>query len=267
MKLKSICVAALSLSGLLLPATSAQAQSFEAVRLQRTAPGQDLAVIGLVALSSPTYAGADGRRAVVLPLLDFQWASGWFAGVSNGFGINLSSDPQWQYGLRITADVGRKEKRAEALRGMGNIDPKLEGGAFLNLVLPSGWQATTSLRYGSGIGGGGLVADVGLGYSTALAPQWMLGLGAALSVVNADYMQSYFGVSASQAPRSGYAAYTPSAGLRDVRANGSLTYALDRRSAVTAAASVSRLAGDAADSPLTRKRNLASAVVVYTHAF
>ncbi len=267
MKLLSLCTTVLLLSGVLPPGHSAHAQSFDAVRLQRTAPGQDLGVIGLVALSGPAYAGADERRTTVLPVLDYQWANGWFAGVSNGVGINWSSSPQWQYGLRITADLGRKERRADALRGMGDIDVKLEGGAFFNLMLAGGWQATTSLRYGSGTGGRGLVADVGVGYGSALAPSWRLGLGAGVSLANAEHMQSYFGVSALQASRSAYALYTPRSGLRDARASASLSYALDPRSAVTAVAAATRLLGDAADSPLTRKRTAASAVLVYTYAF
>jgi MipA family protein len=267
MKLLSHCITVFTLSGISLLGLPAHAQSFDAVRLQRTAPDQDLGVIGLVVLSNPAYAGSDERRTRGLPLFDYQWANGWFAGVSNGVGLNLSSDPQLQYGLRVTADLGRKERRADALRGMGDIDAKAEAGAFFNLMLSGGWQTTTSLRYGSGNDGRGLVADVGLGFGTALGPQWRLGLGAAVSLVNADYMKSYFGVDALQAPRSGYAVYTPRSGLRDVRASGSLTYALDPRSAVTAAAAVIQMQGDAADSPLTRKRTAASAVLVYTYAF
>jgi outer membrane scaffolding protein for murein synthesis (MipA/OmpV family) len=267
MKVPRLCIAIISLTGILPTSQIAQAQSFASVRLQQTAPGQDLSVAGLVVLSGPAYAGSDERRERALPLLDFQWANGWFAGVSNGVGINFSSNPQLRYGVRVTADFGRKESRATALRGMGDIDAKAEGGAFLNVALAEDWQATTSLRYGSGNGGRGLVADVGVLYGTALAPQWRLGASAGLSAVNADYMQTYFGVDASQALRSGYAAYTPRSGLRDARIGASLTYALDQRSALTAAADFNRVLGDAADSPLTRRRDAASAVLVYTYGF
>jgi len=267
MKVPRLCIAVTSLTGILLTSQIAQAQSFASVRLQQAAPGQDLTVAGLVVLSGPAYAGSDKRRERALPLLDFQWANGWFAGVSNGVGINVSSNPQLRYGVRVTADFGRNESRATALRGMGDIDAKAEGGAFLNVALAEDWQATTSLRYGSGNGGRGLVADVGVLYGTALTPQWRLGASAGLSAVNADYMQTYFGVDASQALRSGYAAYTPRSGLRDARIGASLTYALDQRSALTAAADFNRVLGDAADSPLTRRRDAASAVLVYTYGF
>jgi MipA family protein len=267
MKVPHLCIAIVSFAGLLPTSQTARGQSFDAVRLQRTAPGQDLSVVGLVAFSGPAYQGADERRERALPLLDYQWANGWFAGVSNGVGIDFSSNPQLRYGVRVTADFGRKERRASALRGMGDIDAKAEGGAFLNVAMAEGWLATTSLRYGSGKGARGLVADVGVLYVTALAPKWRLGASAGLSAVNADYMQTYFGVDASQAVRSGYAAYMPRSGLRDARVGASLTYALDQRSALTAAADFNRLLGDAADSPLTRRRDVVSAALLYTYGF
>lgn len=267
MKVPRLCIAVISLTGILLTSQTAQAQSFASVRLQQTAPGQDLSVAGLVVLSGPAYAGSDERRERALPLLDFQWANGWFAGVSNGVGINFSSNPQLGYGVRVTADFGRKERRSTALLGMGDIDPKAEGGAFFNVELSEDWQATTSLRYGAGNGGRGLVADAGVVYGTALAPQWRVGASAGLSAVNADYMQTYFGVDSNQAVRSGYTVYMPRSGLRDARVGASLTYVLDQRSALTVAADFNRLLGDAADSPLTRRRDVASAVLVYTYGF
>lgn len=261
------CVTVMALSGLSLLGQTASAQSFDAVRLQRTAPGQDLRVAGLVLLSGPVYAGSDQRRERALPLLDYQWANGWFAGVSNGVGINFSTNPQWQYGVRVTADLGRKERRASALRGMGDIDAKAEGGAFLNVAWAENWQVTTSLRYGSGNGGKGLVADVGMRYATALAPHWRLGVSASLSVANADYMQTYFGVDFNQAARSGYAVFTPRSGSRDARVGLSLTYAFDQRSALTVATDFNQLLDDAANSPLTRQRDATSAALFYTYGF
>lgn len=267
MKLQLLSATALALASHALLSQTASAQSFDAVRLQRTAPNQDLGIAGAVVLSSPSYSGSDQQRTRALPTLDYQWASGWFAGVSNGIGINLSPDARMQYGLRLTADLGRKERRDDALRGMGDISAKPEVGVFLNLTLADGLQATTSLRYGSGTGGRGLVADTGLNYRTQLAPSWSLRAGIGLTVVNARHMQTFFGVTDVQSSRTGHAVYTPGAGLRDTRASLSLTHALNPRSAVTAVAAFNRLLDDAADSPLARDRDGAAAVLAYTYAF
>ena len=256
--------AGLGLASLMVSLT-VSAQTFDAVRLQALPPGQDLAVVGAVLASGLAYPGTDKRRTQLLPLFVYQWANGWFAGVGNGVGLNFSADRASALGLRLTADFGRKESRSPALRGLGNIDPKPEIGAFHNVASASGVFGTSSLRLGSGNNGRGFVLDLGAGVSAALAPQWRLFVGVATTVANAAHQQAYFGVDAAQAQRSGYRVYEPKAGVRDARASTSITYAFDARSAVTAVVSLRRLLEDAADRPLTQDRDAASAVPVYTY--
>lgn len=243
------------------------AQAFDAVRLYGAAPGQDGGSVGAALLNSREYQGSDERRTQVLPLLDYQWANGWFAGTGNGLGYNFSRSPQFQYGLRLTADMGRDEGRSVALRGLGDVDAKLEGGAFFNYLLPQGFVLSSSVRYGAGQNGRGVVIDLGAGWSSPLGPKWRLGAGAALTVANADYMQSLFGVTAAQSVRSGYGVYTPDAGVRDLRASASLSYALSPRTTITGATSVSTLLGDARGSPLTRRTSTWSSVLAVSRAF
>ncbi|MGS0753434.1 MipA/OmpV family protein [Roseateles sp. GG27B] len=90
---------------------------------------------------------------------------------------------------------------------------------------------------------------------------------AAATYLNADAMQGNFGVSAVQAARSGYAQYTPKAGIRDARATASLTYQLNARTALTTALSASSLQGDAKNSPLTRETNGVSGVLALAYGF
>ena len=248
-------------------APSAFAQAFDAVRLYGAAPGKDGGTAGIAVVAGHDYRGSDARRTQLFPALDYQWRSGWFAGVTNGVGINLGSTPRQQYGVRMTADLGRKESRNRALRGMGNVGAKPEAGAFYNLFFSEGLFVSSSLRVGSGEGGKGAVLDLGAGLSTALAPQWRLGTGVGLTLANTSHMQSYFGVSPAQATRSGYRATDAGAGLRDVRANVALTHAIDMRQSVTLAVSANRLMGDAASSPLTQQRNSVGGVLAYAWRF
>lgn len=250
-----------------LSAPGVFAQPFDAVRLHAAEPGKDGGTLSAVVVAGTAYQGSDKRRTLVLPVLDYQWVNGWFAGLSNGIGYNFSGSPQMQYGLRLTADLGRKENRANALHGMGDIDAAAEGGAFFNYSLSPSLFVTSSMRYGAGVNRNGLVVDIGAGYSTAFASRWRLGVGTAITMANADYMQSYFGVTPAQSTTSGYVAYKPSAGARDVRANIALTYSVDRRTAVTTALSASNLLNVARDSPLARRRTAASGVLAVSYAF
>ena len=263
---RSLPLAALAAS-LTLAAPQISAQAFDAVRLYGATPGGDGGTLGAAVISTRQYPGSDESRTVIYPLLDYQWKSGWFAGTTNGIGINLSKRQDLDYGLRLTADLGRAQSRSSALNGMGDIDAKLEFGGFFNYAINPQTVLTSSLRYGSGNNSRGLLIDVGAAYAYPLAPQWRLGLGVAATFANAEYLQSYFGVNATQSLASGYAAYTPGTGLRDVRANLSLTYQLNPSTAITTAVSFSSLQGDAQDSPLTRQRNSAIGILAVSYGF
>ncbi len=250
-----------------LPAQIACAQAFDAVRLYGAAPGKNGGLAGLAVIAGHEYPGSDERRLLVVPLLDYQWANGWFAGVTNGLGFNFSNRPDRQYGLRVTADLGRYEKRSRALRGMGDVEPSAEVGAFFNHLFSRAFFASSSLRVGSGEHHKGALLDLGAGYSSELAPRWRLGAGLAATLANADYLQSFFGITPAQSATSGYASYTPGAGLRDVRLNVSLTHRFNPRLGITAALSASTLLGDAKDSPLTRQQTAVNGILALSYAF
>lgn len=243
------------------------AQAFDAVRLFGAAPNTDGGRAGVAVITGREYPGSDERRTRLLPGLDYQWKSGWFAGTTNGIGFDFSQRPDMNYGLRLTADFGRDESLSSALRGLGDIDAAPEIGAFLNYSPLRALTLTSSVRYGSGNDNKGLVLDLGVVHSARLANAWRLGVGVAGSYVNREYMQDYFGITPAQSAASGYRVYRPDAGVRDVRASLSLTYLAAPRTAATLATSVSRLQGDAADSPLTRKETSVGGVLALSYAF
>lgn len=256
-------------AGVLLASTggSAFAQAFDAVRLFGGMSDQDSGSIGLVALNGREYAGSADRVYRVVPRIDYQWRSGWFAGTSNGIGYDFAKRPDLSYGLRVTADLGRDEERSSALSGMGDIGARPEFGAFLNYSPLRPLTLTSSLRYGSGRDRKGLVADLGAVYSFALGPSWRVSAGAAATYVNRDYMQDFFGVTPEQATTSAYREFRPEAGVRDVRTTLSLTYLATPRVAVTAALSGSRLQGDAQDSVLTQKAGTVNGLITVGYSF
>ena len=243
------------------------AQAFDAVRLYGAAPGKDGGLVGAAVLAGAEYQGSDERRTLAVPVLDYQWANGWFAGVTNGIGYNFADSQRMQYGLRVTADFGRKESRASALRGMGDVDARAEFGGFFNYALSPEVSFTSSLRYGAGNDRKGLIVDLGGDYSIEMGAHWRVGLGAGISLANAEYLQSFFGVTAAQAAASGYRAHAPGAGVRDGRVSLSLTYMASPRVSVTAGVTASALLGDAADSPLVRKKTSVQGLLAATYAF
>ena len=245
----------------------AQAQAFDAVRLFGVPEGDGEGSVGAVVISAPEYMGSDQRRILALPSVDYRWKNGWFAGFSNGVGYLFPSPPDMQFGLRVAADMGRKESRSDALDGMGSVNPRPEAGVFFNYFPTREVFLTSSLRYGAGNDRDGLQIDLGAGYSTQLSAQWRGAIGVAATYVNGNFMQAYFGVTPQQAATSGYAVYTPGAGFRDVRLNASLTYLIDAKWSLTGALTVSSLQGDARDSPIVFETTPVSGIVALSYGF
>ncbi|MBB4843638.1 outer membrane scaffolding protein for murein synthesis (MipA/OmpV family) [Paucibacter oligotrophus] len=259
---------ALAFVGLLLGiSTAAQAQAFDTFRNYGAKISEDGGTVGVGALYSSKYRGSKAQEWRVLPLLDYRWSNGFFAGTRNGLGYDFSRSEGEQYGLRITADLGRDETDNPRLTGLGDIQIRPEIGGFFNYSLGQGLQFTSSLRYGSGNDRKGLVADLGLSYVRPLTQQLYLGLGGGLSLVNGSYMQEYFGVSGTQAASSGLAATQAKAGLRDVRANLLLSYYLSQRMGVSFGISASQLQGDAKNSPVTEKSTSVSGLAGFSYTF
>ena len=134
------------------------------------------------------------------------------------------------------------------MRGLGDVVGAAEGGGFFNYSPVQGLLLSSSVRYVAGSDHKGLVVDLGAGYSTAIAARWHVSAETGITLANAHYMQSFFGVTGAQSAASGYAAFAPSAGARDIRAKVALTYLIDPRTSVTAALLERSLLGDAKDS-------------------
>jgi len=258
----------LGLAGLLLAlSTTAQAQAFDAFRNYGAKINEDGGTMGAGAFYGNKYRGSKDQEWRVLPLLDYRWANGFFAGTRNGLGYDFSRSEGEQYGLRITADLGRDETDKPRLTGQGDIQIRPEFGGFFNYSLGQGLSFTSSLRYGSGNERKGLVADLGLSYFRPLTQQLFLGFGGGLTVVNSNYMQEYFGVTSAQAASSGLKATQAKAGVRDVRANVLLSYYLNQRMGVSFGLSASQLQGDAKNSPVTEKSTSVSALGGFSYTF
>jgi outer membrane protein len=223
------------------------------VRLFAVPAGDGEGLVGLAVIAGHQYLGSDERKTMVLPVLSYQWKNGWFVGTGNGIGYKFDSPSNMQYGLGVTVDLGRDASDAVALTGMGDIDLRPEVGGFFNYFITPDWFLTSSFRDGAGNDRNGSQTDIGIGWSSQLAPQWRAGLGVAATIVNSGYMQAFYGVTPAQSASSGYAVYTPGAGWRDVRGSASLTYFYDADWSLTGAVTVRALQGGAKASPIANE--------------
>jgi outer membrane scaffolding protein for murein synthesis (MipA/OmpV family) len=223
--------------------------------------------VSLSVSSKADHSGSDAPRVAVMPALEYQWANGWFAGTNRGVGYNFSKDPTLQYGMGLGVDFGRKESVTGALAGMGSIDTKVEYGAFLNYAPDRHWRLSSVLRYGSGYAGQGATANFGANYTMDIAPKWRLDLGVATTWANSQYMQSYFGVNATQSQQSGHAVYSPTSGLCDVSSSLNLSYQVTPEISVSGGLKASSLVRDARNSPIVTSPQSVSGSLSIGYAF
>ena len=264
MKTQSLYLIGLTTAAALVSA-QAHAQAFGFYRSPALPGMTQGGSAGFAVVGGRQYLGSNESRTMLVPTFDYQWANGVCVGVGNGLGINLSRNPQSSYGLRLTADFGRDEKRSAALAGMGDIRARPEIGGFANFRVADGWELASSIRYGAGNDRKGLVVDLGLNMSHALSPSLRFNAGVATAWANRA--QSYFGVNALQAANSGYTVFNPSAGLRDIRFGVALNYTIAPNWSLTGGVSLNRLLGDAKDSPIVRDRSSVSGVVSTSYRF
>ena len=258
------CLAGLMLV-VLLPLAGASAQDAEAPK--RFVTGQ----LGGFLLSVPSYPGSDERWVLPVPIVDLRVARRVYvgagaSGVSGGAGLVLVETPavSWTADLTLTAD--RPEDRADALAGLG--DRGLGGYAGSTIALRRGLLQLT-LSGAKGVEDRmGAFATAGVSSSVPLPPGWFAQVGGLAVVGDADNMMWDFGVTRAQADRradllaSGQSdlgardsvPFTPEAGLREWRAAFVGGRALSSRITLSATAALVRLEGDAARSPLTRRR-------------
>lgn len=230
-------------------------------------------VIGAGLARLPTYEGSAENENRLAPLIagHVRTRLGKIAvgSVGTGAGLAWSSveTDRFELGLSTGFTRDRDEDDGPLLRGMGDIDSTPEIGAFGIVKL-----GDLRLRLGGATaignkGHGGTYMDASLGYRFQWSPRLAVNADGVLTWANDDYMRSVFGVNAAQSLRSGLPAYEAGAGVKNVGVRIGLSYALDRHWGLQAGYTVSRLSGDAADSPIVAKRTQQRAFAGFSYRF
>lgn len=209
-------------------------------------------VIGAAASYRPEYEGGKIYEASALPSLDVRYRDIAFASLREGIGVNLLRTAAFRAGVLVKYRFGREEDASDALRGMGDIDGTIEAGAFGRFT---GRALRGSVEVRKGVNGHeGWVADLGLDVRGRISDVMTFSVGPRVSWTDDTFAQTYFGVSAAQAARSGYRRYEAEGGIKSVGLAGSLGYQVTPAIGAGAFAQIGRLTGDAADSPIVKDR-------------
>lgn len=255
--------AALVVAAVLAIASPAAAQSSlapQALPPPLVPAGEWRMSIGAGALVAPDYLGSDSFSLSPIVSPEIRWREDTvFLSLRDGLGVTLLRQGRVSMGGILRPRFGRDQDDHDALRGMGDIGIAGEGGVFLRYADPA-WRAALELRQGFG-GHSGVVADARLDRVVRLRPDLILTAGPRLSWGSEDFAETFFGVDARQASRSGYARFAPQEYWFAGVAAG-VIWALNDRWSMTAFGEVGRILGDAADSPLVDGRGSATQAVL-----
>jgi outer membrane scaffolding protein for murein synthesis (MipA/OmpV family) len=214
---------------------------------------------------APRYEGAANDRLRFMPLLEASYSDGhFFASVLRGIGYNFSDSKNTQYGIRIAPGHRRKESADPHLYGMGSIGFTPEAGLFLNRRFGP-WYVSSGISSGNH----GTHAELGGGIGFPLSVADRLRFGVNLNWGNAEYSQTYFGVTSAQATASGnvLSAYTASAGVVDYALTSNWQHNYSEEWFSSTGLSYKWLGDSAKRSPLTQRSAMASANFLLGYRF
>ncbi len=175
---------------------------------------------------------------------------------------NFVASPHLRAGVSGLYVPKRDDVDDKAVDRMKSTDSSLLLGGIFGwdfLLQPAAdLTAALDLRYDVANGNGYLITPR-LTYSNRL-PDSRYSIGAELfsNWASDDYMSEYFGVSASDAARSGLNRDNPNAGFKDVGLALNVNYRITDHWSTTLLGSYTRLLGDAADSPIVDDRGNAN---------
>jgi len=220
--------------------------------------------IGLTVGYGPAYIGSDDYNVGLKPALylrygRFSISTG--AGfttrradqVLRGLGVDLWSSERVRFSLAARLDSGRSESSSPALGGMGDVEGTLRARASALWRLDDGWQLGGAVSVDALSRGQGTLGELSFSRERALTPDTVWVWGGSLTVGDAAYMRSYYGVTAAQAANTGYPQYLPSAGLRDLALSIGLRSELTPDWVGYINAGVSQALGPLLDSPLVEQ--------------
>ena len=219
--------------------------------------------IGPVFNLNPQYSGSASRKLSVVPGFYLRYgrvsisnASGFVTrrnkdDVFRGLGLDLRSDERLRLNVSLRLDRGRRSADSEGLAGIENVRTTIRARSSATWQFDHGFKAAVGWSADLLGRGGGNFVDFGVSHDRRWSEFTTWGVAVGASAADRRYMQSYYGVSESESVASGHPVYQPGPGLRDVGIGTSWRTEINDRWVGLWGASVARLIGTAARSPLT----------------
>ncbi|WP_170975489.1 MipA/OmpV family protein [Martelella alba] len=208
---------------------------------------------------APEFEGSDDYKAVPLVLGRVAYETYYLEIQGSSARINLSPLPNIAFGPAVASRGGRDHSvDNDRIARMHEIDRAFEAGGFVRFSLRQVLDPTDELAFETEILADtsgvydGYVVTFGPIYSFSPTDNLRLGMRLFATYADDNFAQTYFGVNADDAARSGLAQYSASGGLKDAGLGVNALYRFNDSWGLTATVRYARLLGDAADSPIVK---------------
>lgn len=224
---------------------------------------------------APRYSGSDENRVSTALVLDYSMRNGFFVSSTRGlgYGNNLGNV---DYSAALSYRTGRKDHNVDSddmndgsdhLRGMGNIKGSALGVVGLGYNFTPWLSAQLQAEMPFSQRDNGAALHVGIVSPLYHSPKNSVTMALTSSWGTNDYMQTYYGVSASQSAASGFTQYDAGSGIYAWSLNLDWTHNFTERWSVVADAGYTQLAGDARNSPIVQRKSSPTGSLKVTYRF
>ena len=235
-----------------LAATPVTAQDAE---LPKSGPGT-IVTLGGYGIMTPKFEGAKHQELAFKPAFGFRkpGARVWLDLPNDGLEYEFVETDNFRAGavgnIRFQRDTNSLVRGFKRIR---NVDLSVEAGGFAEFW-PSDWLRTRVEVRDGVIGANGIVADLSADFVWKPTARWTATAGPRVSFADQTFMDEYYSIDAAQSATSGLAQYKADAGLRSYGAGVSARYKWSDAWTTMGFVEYTRLAKNAADSPLIDDR-------------
>jgi MipA family protein len=206
------------------------------------------------------YEGSDDYSVSPIPAWQVSYRNTLFV---EGLGLRFNAVPlfsteqsPFSAGAIVQGGRGREENDNIALKNLGDIDGGVDVGGFVSADFG---VMSLNARVLKNVGDGhdGTVADLAVNYNHGFSDKLFGSVGLSTSWADDTYMSKFFGITDSQAVKSGYRKYNAESGFKSVGVDLGLLYNFTDHVSAGASVGYSRLLDNAADSPLVKEQGSA----------
>lgn len=215
--------------------------------------------VGGGAFVVPDYPGSNDYEVRPVPVLRVQKDNLYVETRNSGIRANVLPHGRFELGPVLRYGGGRDNVEDSAVDRLPDVDDEVWIGVFASVTFPGLIDDRDSLglevEAAEAVSGdNGATLKLGVDYDRKVAKRLSLGAGLATTYGDDDYAQTYFSISDAGAAASGLSRYDAGGGFRDVTLSLTGRFAVTESIGIGAVAGISKLLGDAADSPVVDDR-------------